>query len=649
MKYISLILILLTFFGTEVLAKKVFELTDKKDDDGAGIEYLIDTADQYNIDSVLRPSIFKKFKAYNENNVPNFGQIYFGIWFSFKTVCNNIHELNKTYLIVVDNAQIDSLSLYSFENNVLLSSQIQGLKVPYQNRFLEHHSLIYTVKHTKLGEQTHFMLMKGRDTKYLPISFNTLHDFLIESSKTDTYAALFVGFFLAMIFYNLFLFISTREKAFIFYVLYMFMFMTVQLSIQGYLIRIFPDLSWHSFSINLILLAATSFFAIEFSKSFLQIAVINKKLANLSYLVDSLVFIAMICSISTFFTDTLDPFLNIFIIIVILAGVGIILLYGFFAYRRKIRAAPYFLIAWGMLLVGIFFRSMSELNLFPFNFFTLYASQIGSILEMLLLSMGLADRINQAKVQISKAQLNTIELLKQSEQSLEKKVSLRTVELQMLNNELNKYLSQLQSEKKKSENLLLNILPEEVANELKLKGEATPKYFDQVTVLFADLVNFTSYAAQNKPQAIIEKLDELFEDFDDVCVRHGLEKIKTIGDCYMAAGGLPTKNTTNAVDAVNAAIEMLAIANHNNWNLRIGIHSGPIVAGVVGKHKFAYDIWGDAVNVASRMESGSENNKINISKATYELVKNEFQCFSRGKISAKNKGDIEMFYVISKI
>ncbi len=625
--------------------EKTFLLNDKKDADGMGIMYLIDTNTVYNIETIQSAYQNKLFNTFIESSVPNLGQMYYGIWFQFQTACVEPDCLNKNYLIVVDNPQIDSLSLFTLQNQKLISTQIQGLKVPYKNRLVSHNSIVFFVKHAQIGMLTHYMYMTGRDTKFLPISTDSHHNFLVESGKIDVYVALYAGFFLAMILYNLFLFLSTREKAFLYYVSYMASFMIVQISLQGYVIRVLPFVSWHTFSINLILLAFTCFFALRFSKSFLEIKLLNLKLYNVSYLVDAMVSCTIICSLTTFFTDWLNPFLNIFILFVILASIIFIIAFGIYAYVKGVRAARFFLIAWAMLLCGVVFRTLMELDFLPVNTFTLYSSQIGSVLEMLLLSMGLADRINQAKILVNEAQLSTIEFLKQSEQTLEKKVKLRTEELLLLNTELKFSLTELGEEKRKSENLLLNILPEEVASELKLKGEATPKHFDSVTVIFADLVNFTQYAEVNIPQDIIEKLDKLFERFDDVCLRNGLEKIKTIGDCYMAAGGLPIANHTNAIDAVDAAIEMQTIAFEHNWKLRIGIHTGQVVAGVVGKHKFAYDIWGDAVNIASRMESSCENNKINISKETFDLLRNSFFCEYRGKISAKNKGEIDMYYV----
>jgi class 3 adenylate cyclase len=210
-------------------------------------------------------------------------------------------------------------------------------------------------------------------------------------------------------------------------------------------------------------------------------------------------------------------------------------------------------------------------------------------------------------------------------------------------------------EKQKSETLLHNILPEEVAQELKEKGSATPKHYELITVLFTDFKGFTNIAEKISPTEVIENLNTCFLAFDNICDKYGLEKIKTIGDSYMCAGGLPIANTTNPVDVVLAGLEMQDFMakwiaekqarGQEVWELRLGIHSGEAVAGVVGKNKFAYDIWGDTVNLASRMESSGEVGKVNISGTTYALIKDKFVCTFRGKIQAKNKGEVAMYFV----
>ncbi|MEO8588974.1 MAG: adenylate/guanylate cyclase domain-containing protein [Flavobacteriales bacterium] len=211
--------------------------------------------------------------------------------------------------------------------------------------------------------------------------------------------------------------------------------------------------------------------------------------------------------------------------------------------------------------------------------------------------------------------------------------------------------------RKRSDELLLNILPAEVAEELKAKGEAEAVHIDQVTVLFTDFKGFTAMSEVLSPRDLVRDLNECFSAFDHITGKYGIEKIKTIGDAYMAAGGLPTPNTTHATDVIKAAFEMRDFIAEGKarkiaaglpyFEIRIGIHTGPVVAGIVGVKKFSYDIWGDTVNTASRMESSGEVGQVNISESTYDLVKKEqgLAFTPRGKVQAKGKGAMEMYFV----
>ena len=214
---------------------------------------------------------------------------------------------------------------------------------------------------------------------------------------------------------------------------------------------------------------------------------------------------------------------------------------------------------------------------------------------------------------------------------------------------------QVQEEKEKSERLLLNILPKEIAKELKEKGFSAPISFESVSVLFTDFQGFTLIAEKLPADELVKELDACFIQFDKITERFNLEKLKTIGDSYMCAGGIPRKNQTHAIDSVLAAIEiqnfmsmmksLKAEKGFEYWELRLGIHSGPLVAGVIGEKKFAYDVWGDTVNTASRMESSGTPGRINISGSTHEFVKDYFECEYRGMVKAKNKGEVAMYYV----
>lgn len=213
----------------------------------------------------------------------------------------------------------------------------------------------------------------------------------------------------------------------------------------------------------------------------------------------------------------------------------------------------------------------------------------------------------------------------------------------------------LDHQKDEIEKLLLNILPAEVARELQETGRSTPRYYEKVSVLFTDFKSFSKLADHLSPQEVIEELNDYFTAFDAIIEKYHLEKIKTIGDAYMCAGGIPVQDDDHTINMIRASLEIQAYIEKKNidrrrlgkpeWDLRIGIHTGPIVAGVVGNKKYAYDIWGSTVNIANRMESNGEPGQVNISSTTYQLVKDQYSCTYRGKISAKNIGEVDMYFV----
>ena len=231
---------------------------------------------------------------------------------------------------------------------------------------------------------------------------------------------------------------------------------------------------------------------------------------------------------------------------------------------------------------------------------------------------------------------------------LEKAVAVRT-------SEIREEKDAMEKEKDRSEELLLNILPAETMEELKMYGHANARRHEMVTVLFSDFKGFTEISEILAPEQLVADLDHCFKAFDQIIHEHGLEKIKTVGDCYVCAGGLNETNEGSAIKVIRAAHDMIealrtfnisqAQAGKPAFEARIGIHTGPVVAGIVGIKKYAYDIWGDTVNIAARMEQSSEGGRINISEATYELVKAEFTCSYRGKVEAKGKGLVDMYFV----
>jgi len=238
---------------------------------------------------------------------------------------------------------------------------------------------------------------------------------------------------------------------------------------------------------------------------------------------------------------------------------------------------------------------------------------------------------------------------------LEQLVKERTDKIVSQNEEIFKQKEEAEKEKHRADTLLLNILPADTIKELKTKGKAQARSYRLATIMFTDFVGFTKVSEKLRPQELVAELDKAFSKFDEIIEKYAVEKIKTMGDAYMCAGGVPIRNKSNPFDVVLAGLEIqrhmetlkqesIALGNRY-WQVRIGICTGEIVAGVIGTKRFAYDVWGDTVNIANRLETTGEAGKVNISGETFEIIKDFFDCTFRGKILAKSKGEIEMYFV----
>lgn len=264
-------------------------------------------------------------------------------------------------------------------------------------------------------------------------------------------------------------------------------------------------------------------------------------------------------------------------------------------------------------------------------------------------------KANEAELQAQKAKNNFFIIIAAISLTLSSLIAILFFSRQKTLKELAEKNKIIAEEKRRSDDLLLNILPEEVMHELKAHGKTQARIYSRATVLFADIKEFTRISERLTPDEVVEALDTYFERFDKVIEKYDIEKIKTIGDAYVCAGGIPTKNEDNPNLVVRAALECMEEVNKlraertkqgkQTFEFRFGIHTGQLVAGVIGIRKFAYDIWGDTVNMAARMQQEGEVGKINISGDTYELVKANFACIHRGKHDVKNKGAVDMYFV----
>jgi class 3 adenylate cyclase len=325
-------------------------------------------------------------------------------------------------------------------------------------------------------------------------------------------------------------------------------------------------------------------------------------------------------------------------------GAALMLFVMIHALRSRHPLAPNLLLALSCLSGGVLTYVATELDLVPSTDVTIHAGQIGSALMGIILSVGLAMRFQRMRIQLAERELaherEKREIIEDQNRILEGKVVERT--------------TQLTASQAQSDALLANILPQAIIQELREKGETEPRRHEEASILFTDFSGFTQAVSTMPPRRLVQELNEIFRGFDDIVAGQGLEKIKTIGDAYMAAGGLPVSAADHAVRCVRAGLALTRFIEERNrtaamkWGLRVGVHSGAVVAGVVGKNKYAYDVWGDTVNIASRLESTGEVNKVNISAYTYELVRDHFECEYRGKVTAKGKGEIDMYFVVSE-
>jgi class 3 adenylate cyclase len=469
----------------------------------------------------------------------------------------------------------------------------------------------------------------------------------------DVAQGIYFGIMVLIGVYNLFLFVGTRDKAYLYYVAYL-----ASITLFMSLVSMFAfEFLWPSFpAVNkyaVVSASLTMLTSVLFTQVFLDTKKRHPVLHKISYV---FILIAVV--------DAVLVFTPMKIAALQLAQGGILLMSFFLAVtgvislRRNYQPARFYLLAWGFLIAALFGMMLESLNVIPVLPY-ISPGQIGSAIEAMLLSFALADRINlykrereEAQHRMLEEQRSKAELISHQNEILAMKVEQRTQELQNANSQLLDTLDLVEKEKKISEELLLNILPAEIAEELKQTGHSVARLYQNVTVLFTDFVNFTSISGTLPPDELVVELNRNISAFDDIIEQYGLEKIKTIGDAYLAVCGLPTGDANHALHATQAALAIAAWQadpkNQCRFQMRIGLNSGSVVAGIVGVKKYAYDIWGDTVNVAARMEQNCEPGRVNISASTYELIRNDFDFVNRGLLEVKNLGAVEMYYVAEK-
>ena len=644
MKKSSIGLIFILFFGLNpqiLFAQKVIVLKSNDQLRPIGQEVSVFRDSHFRgIEEILSPEIQQKFTQYSQNT-PNFGSTADAFWLKM----DFLKEEEDDFYLQIGSAFIDSIALFAVSDGLVKEIQLTGDDLPFSSRDVKVSNFHLPLKIEKGQRQTYYLKVSSLQPFFFPLRVGSLKAFMEDNHHLDLIQGIYFGFMILILLYNFFLYFSTKEKIYLYYVAYVFSITWFMSTVYQYIFEFvwpnYPALNKYA----VISTALTILTATFFTRAFLDTkerAPVLHKFSNVFILLGLVIILLLITPYKIHALVLAQG--TVFIMAVFFLITGIVTL------KNGYLPAKFYLLAWGFLIFGFIGAILETINFLPVVYYFNYM-QLGSAIEVTLLSFALADRINLYKkereiahAEAVKAAEDKADFIQKQNLILEEKVKERT-------RELSSSLALIEEEKKKSDMLLLNILPFETAVELKETGKATPKYYNSVSVLFTDFAGFSKIAESLDASELVGELDEIFRGFDEIVKRHGLEKIKTIGDAYMAAGGISGQDF-HPINSVKAALEMQEFLNKKfqiimgeKWQMRCGIHTGPVTAGVVGKDKFAYDIWGSTVNLAARMESNSIPGKVNVSEATYQLVKDVFYCIPRGKIEAKNLGKVNMYFV----
>jgi len=608
---------------------------------GPYLEYYVDSARTMDLETVRRQT-FTASRA----EILNLANIPFDVWIRFSAV----NETEDDLYLEVDHALLQELEIFEVTTDSCKKIFEGGFMRPFRERPISSENFQFQLPSSRGKAHTYYIRAYSSFPMMIPITISTREAFNTHNQSHNLFWGLYIGTILFAFLYNLFIFASVRERSYLYYILYILGSSVFYLGLQGFSFKfLWPELPIMNMRLG-VLICVTNIIITLFSMRFLQI---SKQQKGLYYTgLGTIIGYGLIAMLN--FTPAYAIGLGLAQMLSLVTCV-------YFIYaavkrlRQGINSAKYYLIGWTTFLVLVMVYLLTINGAIAGSFFTTHSIFIGHMTEVLLLSFALADRINYLKKENEHKQQEIIVQLEENEKlqlkvnrELEEKVRERTAEVVQQKNEA-------EAQRARSDELLLNILPAETAEELKSTGKAKARHINEVTVLFTDIQNFTTITETYSPTELVAEINECFSSFDRIMEKHGVEKIKTIGDAYMAAGGLPVPNDTHAKDVVSAALEIQEFMELHRkkmeedgkkpFRIRIGIHTGPVVAGIVGIKKFAYDIWGDTVNLASRMESAGEVGKVNVSQATYELIKDQFHCTYRGKHEAKNKGLMDMYFV----
>lgn len=610
---------------------------------GNKITYIEDEPNNITIENLIKSNNYK-FKA-NPNQVLTFGSTNKYYWLKIEIE----NETSDSLFLELQQQIIPYIAFYSVDENNTYQTIKSGSNVPLYDKIVKHHTHLFPIK-------------KGKNQYYIntfiygqsvPVKLWKKEAFEIEATKQKIFFGIYTGLIIFVVINNLLLFFTLRTFTYLHYSLLAFVYWLQSATfLDGYIRFVFPSIDILNWYILLPVIQIPN--ALIYCLLFLNLKKFTPRFYR--WAIGFLIYIFCYLLICMYLPLVIVLNINIINSLMVLL---IIPFLSTIAWRNGNKIGLYFGLAYLALFFFVLLETIYILTGQPNYIFKVSHVSIGIFLEVFILSIALSKRFEwekhenvQARIDaqnqlIEKNQENE-RIVREQNQMLEEQVLVRTMQL----NESKKIA---ETERQKSDALLLNILPSEIAEELRQTGTSTALNYELATVLFADIKDFTKISTQFSAETMVKELDYIFGAFDKIIENHNIEKIKIIGDAYMCAGGLPISNKTNAFDVVNAALEIQefmkkmreerARNSKQQYEIRIGINSGPLVAGIIGIKKFTYDIWGDTVNLASRLETNGEVNKINISENTYSLVKDVYDCEYRGKIEVKGKGSTAMYFI----
>jgi len=639
------------------------------------------------------------FTVFTRHGDPSFGFTSSVFWVRLHIRSNNhagdMEHINTEWFLsceypLLDNVQLFvssplSLSPSGSTASVQYIMHQSGDAFPFTMRSLEYRMPNFRLPqmHDSVSAYVLYLRFQSESSMTFPILIRSASAMNSHISHEQFLLGSFYGILVIMFCYNLLMYVSLRDASFGYYVLYLGIYGTFLLIWNGLDLQyLWPDSpAWHNRSLPVFIGLSTASVA-RFAQSYLNS---SEYTPRLHLALTGIQIYSVIGAVLAFVLPY--TIVGKIIYVGILLGVPIAILMALIGIWKGYRPARYFFAAWMVLLISISMGVLRAFDLVPSGLLTMHGIQAGSAVEVLLISLGLADRINVIRKEKKQAQDAMIAMLQRSEQELERKVQERTAELSDANEEIQRQMevqaqqaieieltnSMLQEknliieqdraslafERERSERLLLSVLPAPIAERMKAGETTIAEHFPAVTVLFADVVGFTKLSANVNAQELVELLDALFTALDALAAKHGLEKIKTIGDAYMVVCGVPVPVQDHCERVARFAIEMHAAldAVRMQWildgkelgahqvRMRAGMHTGSAVAGVIGTSKFSYDLWGDTVNTASRMESHGEPGRIHASEEVFHTLNKHFAFEERGEIVIKGKGTMRTYYL----